>query len=267
LAVAADPAGSIDQLRRTVRGLRGVLADAQQSPVRDPLIGSTSGLSRRLDILRVPMSRLLDVKQSLGVTLNDVVLTALAGCIGAYHRQRHVYAETLNCMVPMNLRLARDREQLGNRVGMFNVSLPVGVPSAEQRLRQIVAQTHAAKTDRRGAAYPFLVGALTLMPGFAFSWLAQQALGRVNLACTNVPGLQERRYLAGAEVEAIYPFASVVQGTPLVVALLSYAGGMDIGIDTDPEAIPDPHRIAEHFDHALHELERLAVRHSVALAG
>jgi hypothetical protein len=49
-----------------------------------------------------------------------------------------------------------------------------------------------------------------------------------------------------------------VEGTPLVMAMLSYAGRMQIGIDTDPEAIPDPHRIALLFEEALGELEQLA---------
>jgi len=44
------------------------------------------------------------------------------------------------------------------------------------------------------------------------------------------------------------------------VALLSYAGRMDIGIDTDPEAIPDPHRIRELFEAELGELEALGAK-------
>ena len=66
-------------------------------------------------------------------------------------------------------------------------------------------------------------------------------------------------HLAGARVTAIHPFASVVEGTPLVMALLSYAGRMEIGIDTDPEAIPDPHGITELFLAALDELESLPI--------
>ena len=66
--------------------------------------------------------------------------------------------------------------------------------------------------------------------------------------------------MAGAAVEAIYPFASVVEGTPVVVALLSYAERFDIGFDTDPEAIPGPHRITELFSAGIDEMESLASR-------
>ena len=94
----------------------------------------------------------------------------------------------------------------------------------------------------------------------AMRWIARRSLGRVNVACTNVPGVAEPRSMAGAPIESIFPFASVVEGTPLVVALLSYAGRIELGIDTDPEAIPDPHRIAELFEAALEEYEKLAPR-------
>jgi hypothetical protein len=89
----------------------------------------------------------------------------------------------------------------------------------------------------------------------------------VNVACTNVPGVGEPRFMAGARVDAIYPFASVVEGTPLVMALLSYAGRMQIGVDTDPEAIPDPHRITALFEKALKELDRLAAGGETASEG
>ena len=97
-----------------------------------------------------------------------------------------------------------------------------------------------------------------VLPGAVLRLFARGAVGRVNVACTNVPGTRHPRWMAGARIESIHPFASVVEGTPLVMALLSYAGKMEIGIDTDPEAIPDPHRIAALFGAAQDELEALA---------
>ncbi|HET9063325.1 MAG TPA: WS/DGAT domain-containing protein, partial [Candidatus Binatia bacterium] len=199
------------------------------------------------------------IKTSLNGTINDVVLTALAGAVGAYHTKRRVHVATLNCMVPMSLRGENERDALGNRVGMINVALPVGEPRADLRFARIVAQTRAAKRDMRGGLYPVLASTLTVLPGAAFAWLARQSLGRVNLVCTNIPGVPGTLYMAGAKVTAVYPFASPVAGTPLVVALVSYVDRMDIGIDTDPEAIPDPRRLTELFLAALDELEGLAL--------
>ncbi len=265
LHAVADPEGTMDQVGRALRGLKGVVADASHPLIPDPLLKrSTSGLSRRFDVMQVPIDRLRHIKQPLGATLNDVVLAALAGCIHAYHRRRRVRVDVLNCMVPMSLRGGDESDRLGNRVGMFSILLPVGIADAEERLRRIMEQTHRAKSDKRSATYPMLMELLSFVPGLAFRYLAKQALGRVNLVCTNVPGVPERRFLAGAEIEALYPLVAIVEGTPLVMALLSYAGHMNIGIDTDPEAIPDPHRLGELLGKSIDELEALAERRKLA---
>jgi diacylglycerol O-acyltransferase len=252
------PGEAIEGAARTLRGVRGMVTDALQPAAKDPLAGNTSGLSRRFDVLDVPIDRLRKIKAPLGATINDLVLTALAGALGTYHRGRGHPLEALKCMVPMNLRARDERDVMGNRVGMFNVQLPIGERRPMRRLAEIQAQTRAAKEDQRGAAGPLFVELLTALPGGAFRLLARQALGQVNVSCTNVPGARERRYMGGAAVEAIYPFASVVQGTPLVMALLSYAGTMHVGLDTDPEAVPDPERIAALFVAELDALEALA---------
>jgi WS/DGAT/MGAT family acyltransferase len=252
------PVEAAAEVARTVRGVRATLIDLFAAPITDPLAAACPGLSRRFDVMEIPLTRLRRIKEPLGVTINDVILAVLAGALGAYHRQRHIHVETLNCMVPMNLRASSERNALGNRVGTFTVRLPLGARHARERLDLITSQTRAAKSDRRGAVAPVVLQAVSLLPGTALRWIARQSLGKVNIACTNVPGLRERRYMAGARVEAIYPFASVVEGTPLVVALLSYADGMFVGIDTDPEAIPDPQRVHALFDAGLSEMERLA---------
>lgn len=260
LSAALAPRESLASAARTLRGLRGMLDDLRHPVVADPLAVPGAGLSRRLDVAELSIERLRGIKGAFEVTLNDLVLAALAGAIGAYHRERRVHADTLACMVPMNLRGRGEREALGNRVGMFRIALPVGERDPRRRLERIVEQTRAAKADRRAAAAPLLVEALALLPGPAMRWIAQRSLGRVNVACTNVPGVAEPRFLGGVRIESIFPFASVVEGTPLVVALLSYAGRMEMGVDTDPEAIPDPHRITALFEAALAEYEKLAPR-------
>jgi diacylglycerol O-acyltransferase len=255
-----EPGEALADLRRRGRGLGGMLADLQAKPTVDPLVVPGSGLSRRLDVAELPLARLRAVGRPLDATVNDVVLTALAGALRAYHRGRGVHADELSCMVPMNLRGRGEHDALGNRVGMFRIALPVGESKAERRLARVVTQTRAAKSDRRAAAAPLVVDVLTLLPSWAMAWLGRRAVGRVNVACTNVPGVAEPRWIAGVRIESIFPFASVVQGTPLVMALLSYAGTMEVGIDTDPEAIPDPEHIAQLFLTAVEELAALPAR-------
>jgi WS/DGAT/MGAT family acyltransferase len=252
------PGEAFEQVARTARGLRGMVTDLTTPGVSDPLARSSTGIGRRLDAMTLSIPRLLAIKDALDATLNDVVLTVVSGAVGRYHEHRHVHVEELHCMVPMNLRAGDESDALGNRVGAFNVTLPVGEPDPLVRLGRIRTQTRAAKSDRRGAAYPFMMRALASMPGFAYRLLAQNITGRINLICTNVPGPAAPRYLAGAKIEAIYPFAPVALGTPLSIALMSHGDTYGIGIDTDPAAIPDPELLRRYLTVAVDQIEARA---------
>jgi diacylglycerol O-acyltransferase len=260
------PTEAGDDVVRAIRGLRGFLHDLNSPAIHDPLADPTTGIGRRLDGMTLSLPRLRRIRDALGVTLNDVVLTAVCGAVGRSHDHRGVHVDELHCMVPINLRQERERHALGNRVGMCNIALPVGETDPLVRLDIIRGQTTAAKIDRRGAAYPLLMRALALMPSFAFRLLAQAITGRINLICTNVPGPPATRYLAGAKIETLYPFAPVAVGTPLSIALLSYADVYGIGIDTDPAAIPDPELLHRYLAAAIDEVERRARVHPPAAA-
>jgi diacylglycerol O-acyltransferase len=253
------PGEVIDELVRAARGVRGLITDLTAPATYDPLAEASTGIGRRLDAMSLSLPRLRRIKEALGVSLNDVVLTAVSGAVGRYHVHRKVYLDELHCMVPMSLRPDDERHALGNRVGAFNVTLPVGEPDPLTRLARIQRQTGAAKSDRRGAAYPLMMRALALMPGFAYRLLAQTVTGRVNLICTNMPGPPAQRYLAGARVDAIHPFAPVALGTPLSIALMSYGDTYGIGIDTDPAAIPDPELLSRYLAEAVDEIEARAL--------
>jgi WS/DGAT/MGAT family acyltransferase len=256
---ALRPGEVIDEIGRAVRGVRGMITDMTAPSTSDPLAQASTGIGRRLDAMSLSLPRLQRIKDALGVTLNDVVLTAVSGAVGHYYAHRKMHVDELHCMVPMSLRQSGERHTLGNRVGAFNVALPVGQADPLLRLAHIQRQTGAAKRDRRGAAWPLLMRVLASMPGFAYRLLAQTVTGRVNLICTNVPGPPVQRYLAGAKIEAMYPFAPVALGTPLSIALMSYGDSYGVGIDTDPAAIPDPGLLTHYLAAAVDAIEDRAV--------
>jgi diacylglycerol O-acyltransferase len=259
---ALRPLEVIGDIGRTVRGVRGMITDLTAPSTADPLAQASTGIGRRLDAMTLSLPRLERVKEALGVTLNDVMLTAVSGAVGRYYAHRKMHVEELHCMVPMSLRQSEDRHALGNRVGAFNVALPIGESDPVLRLARIQRQTGAAKSDRRGAAWPLMMRVLASMPGFAYRLLAQAVTGRVNLICTNIPGPSVARYLAGAKIDAMYPFAPVALGTPLSIALMSYGDSYGVGVDTDPAAIPDPELLTRYLAAAVDEIEERAVPQS-----
>ena len=263
---AVSPGEVIGDVGRIVRGVRGLLSDLQAPAPDDPLARASTGIGRRLDAMTLSLPRLLHLAEVLDCTLNDVVLTAVSGSVGRYYAHRKVRVGELRCLVPMSLRQTQDRHALGNRVGAFNVALPIAEPDPLKRLARIQHQTRTAKGDRRSAVYPLLMRALAVMPGFAYRLLAETATRHINLICTNMPGPPTQRYLAGAKVEAIHPFAPVAHGVPLSIALLSYGDTYGVGIDTDPAAIPDPEVLHRYLAAAVDDIEHRAV-HRTARAG
>ncbi len=92
-----------------------------------------------------------------------------------------------------------------------------------------------------------------MLPAVVFREILKKSVGRTNLLCTNVPGSEQRIWLAGREVQAFVPLAPVVEGSPLSIALFSYGDKLEIGITTDPEAIPDPDKLRAHLADAFEE--------------
>jgi len=260
-AAAFHPLRTAQQFLRTMGAFGGMIRDFNAHAIRDPLADPDSDIGRRFDTLLLSLPRMQSIKNALGVTLNDLVLTAVAGAVGRYHEQHGVPVKELECMVPKNLRQAHD-EVVGNRVGVFIVPLPVGEHDPLRRLRKIRSLTTAAKGTSHGSSSEFLLQALAFVPGVAFRVFSQTMSGKIGLICTNLPGPRAQRYLAGAKVEAMYPFLPAMFGIPLTVALLSYGDTYAVGIDTDGAAIKHPGLLCRYIEDGVEEIARRALHKS-----
>jgi hypothetical protein len=78
-----------------------------------------------------------------------------------------------------------------------------------------------------------LVGSLTILRALS-RYSCHQHM--VDLFVTNVPGPQFPLYLLGARLMEAFPVVQVAGNVPLSVAALSYAGQLNIGIQSDPTA-------------------------------
>ena len=255
--IMIHPMRTAEKAVSTARGTIGLLQDLGKKKIPDPIAEGAAGLARRMDRMSVSIKDLRRVHDAIGATINDLVLTALSGAVGRYHAKRGMPVETLRAMVPMNLRTDHDRDALGNRLGFLNINLPVGEEDPRRRLAIIQQHTARAKGDRRGAMYPYLARFITAMPTFVFRAVVASTAGNVNLICTNVPGTPKQRWIVGRKIEAIIPFAPITEKVPLSVALFSYVDRLDIGIATDPEAIPDHERFKGYLEDAFEEVLHL----------
>jgi diacylglycerol O-acyltransferase len=237
----------------------GLVSPAPPSPFNVDI-----GPHRRYTFLDAELARLHGVKDRLGGTINDAVLTAVAHALGRFLRAHGDETEglELRAMVPVGVRNARDDARLAGELSAMWVALPVGLEDVRAIHSQIVRATRAESARTRAAH----ARALTALPGFAPPTILSQAARLqarshyFNLVVTNVPGPQLPLYLLGRRLEAVYPVLPLASRQALSIALMSYNGRLHFGLLGDYDALPDLEQIAELLSDAIGELVRAAGR-------
>ena len=123
--------------------------------------------------------------------------------------------------------------------------LPLGEPDPARRLELIAAETAARKHKDRPQAS---TGIFRFVAGQR-AWYRHFPRQRsVNLVVTNAPGPPVPLYLAGARLLELFPMMPVMGNLTLVVAVLSYAGQLNLTAVADHDHCPD----LEIFTHGVH---------------
>jgi diacylglycerol O-acyltransferase / wax synthase len=249
---------------RMGRALGGMTAMAwaglQAAPV-SPL-NVRIGPHRRFTWVRGDLQEFKAIKNALGGTVNDVVLAVVAGALGRYLRMHGEATQDtiLRAMVPISIRAEVERGALGNRVAAMWAPLPIGVTDPVQRLLTISRDMDGIKESGQA------VGAqvLTELSGFAPPTIMAQAARLqarqrlFNLVVTNVPGPQHPLYLLGRELDALYPMVPLAENQALGIAIMSYNGQLNFGLNADYDAMPDLEALADEMRASIEELAAAA---------
>jgi len=243
-------------------GLGAVAAAGLRSAPPSPL-NVRIGPHRRFTWVRSDLQQFKVVKNALGGTVNDVVLAAVAGALGRYLRRREgpVDGTVLRAMVPVSVRADVERGALGNRVAAMWAGLPIGETDPIKRLERISDEMSDVKESGQA------VGAqvLTELTGFAPPTIMAQAARlsarqrMFNLVVTNVPGPQFPLYMLGRRLQEMFPMVPLAANQALGIAIMSYDGQLNFGLNVDYDALPDVERLAQDLTDAIAELLQAAV--------
>jgi diacylglycerol O-acyltransferase len=205
---------------------------------RRSLLRRRVGGRRRLVVVRAQLAEVKAAAHGHGATVNDLLLAAVAGGLRALLLARGTPVDglTLYASVPVALPARADSAALGNQVGLMVVPLPVDEPNPAQRLQLITRATRERKRRPERLASLRPAGSLTILRALN-RYSRHQRI--VDLFVTNVPGPQRPLYLLGARLVEAFPVVQVAGNVPLSVAVLSYAGQLNIGIQSDPDGLPD----------------------------
>jgi len=95
------------------------------------------------------------------------------------------------------------------------------------------------------------------MPAALISQLAGALTKSNDLQASNVPGLRENAYLAGAKIERTYGFGPL-PGCATMVTLVSHGEICCIAVNLDPAAVTEPERFARCLTEGFAEVLALA---------
>ena len=256
------PRHALSQAREALASVGATTVAGINSPAPTSPFNVDIGPHRRYTFLDADLSRFKAIKDSLGGTLNDVVLASVSLALGRYLREQGHDTEglVLKAMVPVSVRASSQRGALGNQVAAMWAPLPVGVEKPAECLRQITAAMEGLKKSRQA------VGAqvLTNLAGFAPPTILSQAARLqarqpfFNLVVTNVPGPQFPLYLLGRRLQILYPVVPLARRQALGIAVMSYDGHLGFGLLGDYDALPELESIALDIKAAIAALSRAA---------
>lgn len=240
----------------TTAKLLAAPADAP-SDLRGPL----SGRRRVAWAEPVPLELVRKAARRRRVTINDLLVTALAGALHELFEEASAgraggRPDEIRAMVPFNLRPLDEPVpfELGNEFALILLELPVGELRAAERLREVSSRMGAIKRSHEATISYGILSAIGLTP----PWVEDRLIGffsdKASLVVTNVPGPRRRVHFAGVPVTGVMVWAPCSGSLGMTVSIFSYGGEVTVGFMADTALVPDPEPLAGAYGSELRRL-------------
>jgi diacylglycerol O-acyltransferase / wax synthase len=209
----------------------------------------------------IPLAQVKAIKEQSGTTVNDVILAIVTATVRRYcelHGER-VKGRLLRMMVPVNLRGSAITCELGNRISLVPVTVPLDIRDPRRLLAAVHKRTEFLKRMHAAELVSLAGGFIGMFPtslqGLAGPIASQLPITPFNLVCTNVPGPQSPLYLLGRKMLDWYPYVPVGGEMAVNCAILSYNGKVYFGFSGDVHAAPDLRRMEQLLLVSFNELQ------------
>lgn len=198
----------------------------------------------------IPLAEVKAVGKALNCSVNDVLLSCVAGAIGEYLRAKGdaIDGKEIRAMVPVNLRAIDQAYQLGNQFGLAPLVLPIGLDNPIERVYEVRRRMRGLK----GSMQPLMAFGLLAVAGLLSKPMQDAMLGlfskKTTAVMTNVPGPRDKLQFCGCTVEENLFWVPQSGTVGLGVSILSYGGGVQFGVVSDATLCPDPQNIIDQFE-------------------
>ena len=209
----------------------------------------------------IPLADIKAAGSRLSGTVNDVLLTAVAGALRRYLQDRGepLVDVRIRALVPISLRPSGTERDLGNRIGIVLLPMPVDVAGPLDRFRELKRRMDEFKGTLEAPVVYAAMNTFGRAPSGVVSPLVDHLCSRATVVVTNVKGPQEPLYLAGAPLEEFMFWIPRFGGIGLGIGILSYNGQVRVGVISDRDVVPDPQAVITAFHQEFDALLALAL--------
>jgi diacylglycerol O-acyltransferase / wax synthase len=231
-------------------GLRAAAREMPQPWLRSPFNGHIDAW-RTVAFTTVGLDELHEAAAANdGATVNDAVLTVVAGGLRRWLEAHHGHLGAVRVKVPVSLHglppaRGDDGPQPGNRDSFFCLDLPLGSADPVERLAAIRDATRARKQSHDAQQLDALMRQLARAPRlrrFAERVLTHPRSFALNVS--NVPGPRQPVQVLGTPVRALHSLAEIREHHALRVAVISLANSLNFGLVADPTLLSDVDQLA-----------------------
>jgi WS/DGAT/MGAT family acyltransferase len=261
-------------IRKTQRGTAAVREAGAGSTIAVPRPGPDTPLcslnagftpQRRFARASLPLADVKLVKDTAGVTVNDVVLSVVAGALRDYLDRRHDLPDRpLVASVPVGMEAAGDSPRAsGNRFTRLVTSLATDVADPWARLHAINTVTRMSKRHLDLVGHELLGEWLDLVPSAILSAVVRRDRRRrrrhpghldTNVLISNIRGPARPLSFGSAVVEQMYVTGPPANGVGVNFAVWDYAGALLVGILSFADSVDAPAELADGLSRSLREL-------------
>jgi diacylglycerol O-acyltransferase len=221
---------------------------------------------------RFDFDEIRSIKNTIpGVTINDVMLTIVAGGLRKYLDSKgELPTKSLVTGCPIDVRSPDEKAAGGNMVGFMNVALRTEIEDPVERLKEVRKETISGKAYAEAMGPRIMMDITNVMPGNVLSIAirAASATGLVeanvihNTIITNVPGAPVQLYLCGAEMVNSFSLGPLLPNVGLFhivySAVQNKQGTVTLSFTACRDMLPDPAFYADCLQESFDDLKKKA---------
>ena len=265
----------VDVLNITERTLAngGVPASEELSTLMPEITAPTERLCfnvlyrgpQKFACAEISLAEIKAIRHVCVASVNDVLLALITATVRRYAELHgdQLKGRILRIMVPVNLRGNDGADDLGNRISLIAVNIPLDIRNPRKLLAAVHRRTEFLKRVHAAELVSLAGGMLGFLPGpmqtFTGPMISQVPFTPFNMVCTNVPGPQFPLYILGHKMIHWYPYVPIGGEMAVNCAILSYNGMVYFGFSGDAHAAPDLHRFEKFLNASFTELRDAAV--------